>query len=148
MLPVATEVFTITEQTPGRYVSVLNDQFFAARQIRDPNSHLKAMLTLGRHKLLQEIARANRSRTVERAVHRSFKSSVFSASFLLDEDMKLILLTYFGEGTPLDTNYAESLVHVLEVLDILENDLNSGPRATGRSLGSLPTPPRSQQKTG
>ena len=136
MLPVATEVFTITEQTPGNFVSLLNDDFFAERQVRNPNSYLKAMLVIGRHKILQEISRADRSQTVDIAVHRSFRDTVFSASFLLDDDMDLILLTYFGEKTPADTNYAEALVHVLEVLDILENDLNGNPRAAGKRFSA------------
>ena len=136
MLPVATEVFTITEQTPGNFVSLLNDEFFAERQVRNPNSHLKAMLLIGRHKILEEIARVDRKQTVDIAVHRSFRNTVFSASFLLDEDMELILLTYFGEKTPSDTNYAEALVHVLEVFDILENDLNGNPRVAGKRFSA------------
>ena len=138
MLPVAIEVFTITEQLPGRYVSLLNDDFFAGRRVKDPNGALKAMLLLGRHKLLREIGTAERTQTVDTAVHRSFRDTVFSASFLLDENMELILLTYFGEKTPRGTNYAEALVHVLEVLDVLENDLNSGPMVVGKRISSDP----------
>lgn len=136
MQPIATEVFTITEQNPGQYVSVLNDEFFAERQVRNPNPHLSAMLLIGRHKLIEEIARADRTRTVETAVHRSFRTSVFSASFLLDEEMNLILLTYFGEKTSSKTNYAEALVHVLEVFDILENDLAGNPNLPQRKPGA------------
>lgn len=135
MLPIATEVFTITEQNPGEYVSLLNEEFFLERAIRDPNRHLKAMLVLARNKLLLEIGSAERSQTVETAVHRNFRSTVFSSSFLLDEDMNLIFLTYFGEQTPEGTNYAEALVHVLEVLDILENDLGSGDAYPGERFG-------------
>lgn len=137
MLPIATEVFTITEQNPGQYVSLLNDDFFALNQVRNPNRHLKAMLLLGRQQILQEIATVDRRRTVETAIHKSFKTSVFSASFLLDEERNLLLLTYFGEKTPAGTNYAEALVHVLEVLSILENDLNEGPGAPQRRSGAL-----------
>lgn len=147
MLPIATEVFTITEQRAGSYVSILNDQFFAEHDVRNPNSYLKAMLTLGRDRILKEIARTDRARTVDTAVHRSFRDTVFSASFLLDEHMELILLTYFGEKTPTDTNYAEALVHVLEVLDILENDLNGiEARTQGRNVASaaIALPKRSE----
>jgi len=135
MLPIATEIFTVTEQNPGEYVSMLNEEFFLQREIQDPNRHLKAMLVLARNKLLLEIGSAERTRTVETAVHRSFRSTVFSTSFLLDDDMNLIFLTYFGEQTPRDTNYAEALVHVLEVLDILENDLGSGTAYPGERFG-------------
>lgn len=145
MQPIATEVFTVTEQQPGRYVSFLNDDFFAARGVRDPNKHIKSMLLLGRNKLMGEIARADRTRTVETAVHRNFKSSVFSVSFLLDDDMNLIFLTYFGEQTPRNTNYAEALVHVLEVLDILENDLDGDRSPVNRSFGQ-PTRAVARQK--
>ena len=148
MLPIATEVFTITEKNPGQYVSILNDEFFSDRQIKDPNRHLKSMLVLGRHKLLKEIGTADRTRTVETAVHSSFRDSVFSASFLLDEDMGLILLTYFGEKTSSSTNYAEALVHVLEVLDLLENDLDSGPKITGKRFGGSGSSSERQSTSG
>ncbi len=132
MLPIATEVFTLTEQRPGHYVSLLNDEFFAERQVRDPNRYLKAMLLIAREKLMREIGSCDRARTIETALHKNFKSTVFSASFLLDEEMNLILLTYFGEQTPVETNYAEALVHVLEVFSILENDLGDGPGTPGQ----------------
>lgn len=134
MLPIATEVFTITEQNPGEYVSILNDDFFKLNGVTDPNRHLKSMLLLGRHKLLREISTADRTKTVETAVHKSFRSSVFSASFHLDEDSNLIFLTYFGEKTPPSTNYIEALVHVVEVISILENDLAQGSRLPSRKL--------------
>lgn len=127
MLPIATEVFTVTEQSPGQFVSVLNDEFFAARKVRDPNRYLKAMILMGRDQVLREIATTDRTQTVDIAVHKSFRSSVFSASFLLDEEMKPILLTYFGEQTDPTTYYTQALVHVLEVLDLLENDLAGSP---------------------
>lgn len=132
MLPIATEVFTLTEQRPGHYVSLLNDEFFTERQVRDPNRYLKAMLLIAREKLMREIGGCDRTRTIETALHKNFKSTVFSASFLLDDEMNLILLTYFGEQTPTSTNYAEALVHVLEVFSILENDLGDGPGASGK----------------
>lgn len=147
MLPIATEVFTVTEQDPGRYVSVLNDAFFAERQIRDPNRYLRAMLLIAREKLLREIGTADRTSTVETAVHRSFKTSVFSASFLLDEDMNLVFLTYFGEKTASDTNYAEALTHVLEVLSILEGDIGDGTRGPGKKLRPKPAVGRAQRAT-
>lgn len=145
MLPIATEVLTVTEQLPGRYVSLLNDDFFAERGVRDPTKKIKAMLLLGRNKLMEEIGRTDRSKVVETAVHKNFRSSVFSVSFLLDSDMNLVFLTYFGEQTPRDTNYAEALVHVLEVLDILENDLGGDRSPLNRSFGGSKIP-RSRSK--
>lgn len=135
MLPIATEVFTVTEQSPGQFVSVLNDEFFAARKVRDPNRYLKAMILMGRDQVLREIATTDRTQTVDIAVHKGFRSSVFSASFLLDEEMKPILLTYFGEQTDPTTYYTQALVHVLEVLDLLENDLAGAP-SLPRSKGT------------
>ena len=52
----------------------------------------------------------------------------------LDEDSNLIFLTYFGEKTPPSTNYIEALVHVVEVISILENDLAQGSRLPSRKL--------------
>lgn len=136
MLPIATEVLTVTEQNPGQFVSIVNDDFFAERGVRNPSKPLKAMLTIARHKLLQEVGTADRIRTIEQTVHRNFRSSVFSVSFLLDEDMELILLTYFGEKAHPSTGYVSALIHVLEVLDALENDLGdeSKPRRFGSTL--------------
>lgn len=124
MLPIATEVFTVTEQNPGQFVSVLNDDFFSSRGVRNPNRYLKAMILMGRDQVLREMATTDRTQTVDIAVHKSFRNSVFSASFLLDEEMKPILLTYFGEQTDPATHYTQALLHVLEVLDILEHDLS------------------------
>ncbi len=142
MLPIATEVLTVTEQNPGQFVSIVNDDFFAERGIRNPTKPLKAMLTIARHKLLQEIGSADRTRTIDQTVHRNFRSSVFSASFLLDEDMELMFLTYFGERVERSTSYVSALIHVLEVLDALENDLGeeSRPRRFGSTLSATVQP--------
>lgn len=139
MLPIATEILTITEQNPGEFVSVINDEFFSERRIKNPNEYLQAMLTLGRNKLIHEIAVSNREDKVETAVHRSFRSSVFSASFLVDADMNFIMLTYFGEKTDPNSSYIDALMSVMRAIDAIENSLTSSnsPTPNGKFSGPL-----------
>lgn len=125
MLPIAVEVLTVTEQNPREYVSLLNEEFFISRGIKDPNSYLKAMFTISREKLVQEISTSDRRKTVECTAHRSFKDTVLSMSFLLDEDSKLILLPYFGKKIPSDTSYPVALTHVLEIVMQLEASIDA-----------------------
>lgn len=136
MLPIATEVLAITEQNPNEFVSIVNDEFFSERKVRNPNEHLKAMIILARSKLFEEIATSSRVQKIETTVHRSFKNSVFSASFLLDDDMNFIFLTYFGEKMSGTTTHIEALIHVMTVLDALELDLDSPrPRNNSQKFG-------------
>lgn len=125
MLPIAVELLTVTEQNPREYVSILNEEFFIARGIKDPNSYLKSMLIISREKLLNEISTADRRRTVECTPNRSFRDSVMSISFLLDEDFELILLTYFGKKIPPETSYVVALSRVLELVVALEDSISA-----------------------
>lgn len=138
MLPIATEILTITEQNPGEFVSVVNDEFFAARKIRNPNEYLRSMLTLGRNQLIQEIAVSDREQKVDTAVHKSFKSSVFSASFLLDADMNFIMLTYFGEKTDPNSSYIEAMMNAMRAIDAIENSLDSSKSPTSSKKFNSP----------
>lgn len=125
MLPIAVEVLTVTEQNPREYVSLLNEEFFMSNGVKDPNAYLKAMFTISREKLVQEISTSDRRKTVECTPHRSFKDSVLSMSFLLDEDSQLILLPYFGKKIPPDTSYPVALTHVLEIIMQLEASIDA-----------------------
>lgn len=125
MLPIAVEVLTVTEQNPREYVSLLNEEFFTSRGIKDPNSYLKAMFTISREKLIREISTSDRRKTVECTPHRSFKDTVLSMSFLLDEDSQLILLPYFGKKIPSGTSYPVALTHVLEIIMQLEASIDA-----------------------
>lgn len=139
MLPIAVEVLTVTEQNPREYVSLLNEEFFISRGVKDPNSYLKAMFTISREKLVQEIATSDRRKTIECTPHRSFKDTVLSMSFLLDEDSQLILLPYFGKKISPETSYPVALTHVLEIIMQLEASIDAMDRPATKASSAART---------
>jgi len=136
MRPIAIEMLTIIEQNNQEYVSLLNQEFFDRAGITDPLPVLHSMLTIASEKLSREIVRATDEephRKIEQTKHRSFKTSVCSMSFLLEEETnELVLLSYFGTKTPASRDYVDGLIHLLEVVSWLQN--NTGPQASDGSL--------------
>lgn len=135
MLPIATEVFTVTERASRKFTATVNHEFFAANKVKDPGRYLNEMLILARRSLLKEVATVDRRQTVSNAGRTSCKDEVFSARFFLDGEQNLHLLVYFGTRTSPDKNYLQAVIHVLEVFGILETDLTESSGATGRKFG-------------
>lgn len=136
MRPIAVEMLTVIEQNNQEYVSLLNQQFFDDAGIADPVPVLHSTFTIASEKLSREIVRATDEephRKIEQTNHRSFKTSVCSMSFLLDEETnELMLLSYFGLKTPASRDYVDGLIHLLEVVSWLQN--NTGPQPSDGSL--------------